>query len=370
MNIAILTQPICNNYGGILQNYALQTLLERRGHIVTTLNYPVVVGYSSGALRHVLSICKRTIHKLTGHPEVVWIDLATESRKQVELAHLQKAFFDKHLHLHQIESPITWEQIESFDFDAFVVGSDQVWRPRYNTGHLTNLFLDFTEGQKVKRVAYAASLGTDVWEFDASQTIQCATLAKLFDAISVREASGVSLCRNYLGVEATHVLDPTLMLDADDYLSLCSGKEHPEGDYIAVYTLDYTKQKMALLNAVSKKLNCPLHFIGRFTKKGYPSIESWLESIAHAKYVITDSFHGTVFSTIFQKQFVTLGNAARGNSRFDSLFATLGIDIERQCNDVTTIVHVLKESIDYNSINKVKDDWKVRSNKFIDEAGL
>lgn len=379
MNIAILTQPICNNYGGILQNYALQTILERRGHTVTTLNYPVIPGYSGSPLRHFLSNCKRTIHKLTGHPEVVWIDLATESRKQVELAHLQKEFIDKHLHLanptyllnSQIsQTPLNSEALNHLNFEAFVVGSDQVWRPRYNTGHLTNLFLDFTEEQKVKRVAYAASLGTDVWEYDATQTVQCAALAKLFDAISVREASGVTLCKNYLGVETTHVLDPTLMLDAEDYLSLCSGNEHPQGDYIAVYTLDYTKQKMALLNEVSRQLASPLHLIGRFTKKGYPSIESWLEGIAHAKYVITDSFHGTVFSTIFQKPFVTLGNAVRGNSRFDSLFVTLGIDKVRQCDDAEAIVRLLKDDIDYNAINRQKREYRNVSLQFLADAGL
>lgn len=374
MNIAILTQPICNNYGGILQNYALQTLLERRGHTVTTLNYPVVPGYSGSSLRHILSICKRTIQKLSGHPEVIWIDLATESRKQVELAHLQKAFLDKHLHLHEIKPPITWEQIESysfrfgFSFDAFLVGSDQVWRPRYNRGRLGNLFLDFVEGKEVKRVAYAASFGTDVWEMNEEQTEKCSLLAKRFDAISVREESGVGLCKEYLDVEATHVLDPTLLLEAKDYLSLSNGNEHPEGDYIAVYTLDYTKEKLARLNAVSRELNCPLHFIGRFTKMGYPSVESWLEGIAHAKYVITDSFHGTVFSIIFQKQFVTLGNAARGNSRFDSLFATLGIDKARQCNETTTIVQLLKGKIDYNNINKVIEEKRESSTLFLQAA--
>lgn len=370
MKIAILTQPICNNYGGILQNYALQTLLERRGHTITTLNYPVVGGYSGSPIRHLLSICKRAIHKLAGHPEIVWVDLATESRKQIELAHLQKTFLDKYLHLFEIEEPITWEQIEDFNFDAFVVGSDQVWRPRYNRGHLANLFLDFAEGKNVKRIAYAASFGTDVWEFDASQTVQCANLVRKFDVISVREKSGVALCKNYLGVDATHVLDPTLMLDADYYLSLCSGKEHPYGDYIAVYTLDYTKPKMALLNDVSRQLNCPLHLIGRFTKAGYPSIESWIEGIAHAKYVITDSFHGTVFSTIFQKQFVTLGNAARGNSRFASLFATLGLSKQRQCNDAEAIVRLLKEDIDYNNINKVKAEKQTISTQFLEKVGL
>lgn len=370
MKIAILTQPICNNYGGILQNYALQTLLERRGHSVTTLNYPVVGGYSGSALRHILSICKRALYKCTGHPEVVWVDLAKESRKQIELAHLQKAFLDQYLHLFEIEEPITWEQIEDFKFNAFVVGSDQVWRPCYNTGHLANLFLDFAEGKDVRRIAYAASLGTDLWEFDTSQTVQCANLARKFDAVSVREASGVTLCRNYLGVEAIHVLDPTLMLDAEDYLSLCSGNEHPQGDYIAVYILDYTKEKMALLKEVSRRLNCPLHFIGRFTKAGYPSVESWLEGIAYAKYVITDSFHGTVFSTIFQKQFVTLGNAVRGNSRFGSLFTILDIEKTRQCKDMESIVRLLREHIDYNKTNEAKVENRKISTWFLTYAGL
>lgn len=370
MKIAILTQPICNNYGGILQNYALQTLLERRGHTVTTLNYPVTCGYGGSSFRHFLSICKRTLHKCTGHPEVVWVDLAKESRKQIELAHLQKAFIDKHLHLRQVQDPITWEQVVGDNFDAFVVGSDQVWRPRYNTGHLSNLFLDFAEGRDVKRYAYAASLGTDVWEMTPEQTEQCTGLVKKFDAISVREASGVPLCKNYLGVEATHVLDPTLMLDAEDYLSLCSGKEHPAGDYIAVYTLDYTKEKIALLKEVSRRLNCPLHFIGRFTKAGYPSVESWLEGIAYAKYVITDSFHGTVFSTIFEKQFVTLGNAARGNSRFYSLFATLGIGQNRQCNEVDSVVNLLQQSVDYDNIKQLKTCHRQVSTQFLAYAGL
>lgn len=370
MNIGILTQPICNNYGGILQNFAVQTSLERRGHTVTTFNYPVIGGYKGSPLRHFLNTCRRFIQKLRGNPNIVFIDLGKELRKQVELAHLQKTFLDKHLHLHIIQSPITWEQVNYMGYDAFVVGSDQVWRPRYNRGILSNLFLDFTEGKNVKRYAYAASFGTDVWEFDALQTVQCAALAKKFDAISVREASGVTLCHNYLGVEASHVLDPTLMLEAEDYLCLCHGIEHPQGDYIAVYTLDYTKEKMALLKEVSLQLNLPLHFIGRFSKKGYPSIESWLEGIAHAKYVITDSFHGTVFSIIFQKQFVTLGNAIRGNSRFSSLFATLGIADDRQCSDVTTTVSQLKEEIDYNAINKKKVEKQALTSQFLADAGL
>lgn len=370
MKVAILTQPICNNYGGILQNYALQTVLERRGHTVITLNYPAEGGYKGSPARHLMNTCRRMLQKVKGDPSIIWVDLDKESRKQVELAILQKSFLDKHLHLHTIYSPIDWKQIEDFGFDAFVVGSDQVWRPRYNRGHLGNLFLDFTEGKDVKRIAYAASLGTDEWEYDALQTVQCAALAKQFGAVSVRESSGVILCKNYLDVDAIHVLDPTLMLNAEDYIGLCSGDEHPQGDYIAVYLLDYTKEKMALLNEVSHQLNCPVHIIGRFSKAGYPSMESWLEGIAYAKYVITDSFHGTVFSIIFRKQFVTLGNVARGNSRFTSLFATIGIAEERQCGGAADVIYLLKGAIDYDKVNMLIADNKAVSTRFLVDAGL
>ena len=364
MNIAILTQPICNNYGGILQNYALQTVLERQGHTVTTLNFPVISGYSGSKVRHILSTCRRVLRKLNGDPAVVWVDLATEYRKQVELAHLQKIFLDNHQHLYTICPPITREQVEQFHFDAFVVGSDQVWRPRYNA-YIPNLFLDFTEGMSVKRIAYAASFGTDQWEFSAEQTTISSFLAKKFDVVSVREASGIQLCKQNLGVDAIQVLDPTLLLSAEEYLFLCTGNEHPQGDYIAVYTLDYTKKKMTLLKEVSRYLNTPLHFIGRFTKKGYPSVESWLEGIANAKYVITDSFHGTVFSTIFMRQIITLGNAVRGNSRFDSLFNILGIPKERQTNNVNQIIDLLQQPIDYKSVNRLKAEWQDKSNSFL-----
>ena len=118
---------------------------------------------------------------------------------------------DNHQHLYTICPPITIDPDEQFHFDAFVVGSDQVWRPRYNA-YIPNLFLDFTEGMSVKRIAYAASFGTDQWEFSAEQTTISSFLAKKFDIVSVREASGIQLCKQNLGVDAIQVLDPSLLL--------------------------------------------------------------------------------------------------------------------------------------------------------------
>lgn len=349
MKIAILTQPVYSNYGGILQNYALQTVLESQGHSVTTLNSPVKPGVYESQVRRVLSTCRRTFRKLCGDPSIIWADPQLQAQKEYDGAAHQKAFIEKYLNIVDIEYPIMKENLPDERYDAFIVGSDQVWRPRYNC-NLGNMFLDFTEGMNVKRIAYGASFGTDQWEIEEAQTKEYARLAQQFDAISVRESSGVSLCKEHLGVDTTHVLDPTMLLDADDYRSLCPGNLHPDREYIAIFCLDLTKEKLAIINRIGIERNLPIYFIGRFTKNGYPSIENWLEGIAHASYVITDSFHGAAFSIIFEKQFLTLSNPARGDERFRSLFESLRIS-NRCCNSVDEALEIMEDGINFYEVD-------------------
>lgn len=110
---------------------------------------------------------------------------------------------------------------QKYGLDAYVVGSDQVWRPAFNLGpRLGNMFLDFA-GDDVKKISYAASFGCKEWEYTEEQERMCGKLAKRFDAISVREASGVDLCKEHFGVDATLVLDPTLLLNKEDYGKVC-----------------------------------------------------------------------------------------------------------------------------------------------------
>lgn len=367
MKIAILTQPITCNYGGILQNYALQTVLERMGHTVATLDYPQRVYHYDNALHRLLSICHRTLLKLSGDSSIHYVDVVRESKKGIKYSQSLKPFLEKYLHLKEMDFPLTKKDIEKGGYDAFVVGSDQVWRPRYakGNGHLLNMFLDFTSGMNVKRIAYAASFGSDRWEIPESLSQTCRELAGKFDAISVRERSGVKLCKDNLDVDAVQVPDPTLLLSTEDYLALCSGREHPECEYIAVYMLDRSKKKLDLLEEVSKRLGLPLHIIGGVDKNGCRSIGSWIEGIAGAKYVITDSFHGTVFSIIFHKQFVTLGNAVRGNSRFDSLFSTLGISEERMVNCSDDVVIQLNTTVNYSAVDRNIAQQRELAEKFL-----
>lgn len=235
-----------------------------------------------------------------------------------------------------IDSNIDLKQhFEINKYDAVVVGSDQTWRPKYSP-NIYNFYLDFIKNKNIKRFAYASSFGVDTWEYAEEETSKCAELAKLFDAISVREESGVDLCKKYLNVESECVLDPTLLLNKEDYLSLI-GDKYNNGSDNGVYTyfLDSNEEKTSAANSIAEKLKTQVYScqakrslsdLGGSTLDEYqmPAVQDWLASFANAKFVVTDSFHGMVFSIIFEKPFLVIVNKQRGAARFESLLSKIG----------------------------------------------
>lgn len=215
--------------------------------------------------------------------------------------------------------------VQKYKLDCIVVCSDQVWRPLYNR-HIEDMFLDFLSGMELKRIVYAASFGTDEWEFTTNHTKNCAPLAQQFDAISVREASGMVLCINHLNIEATHVLDPTLLLTAEDYAGLCTDIPRKE-PFVLAYILEQNEEKLKMIQAFADSQGLP-YFIQSADAEvsDDDSIELWLSRFRDAVYVITDSFHGTAFRINFKKDFFVFGNKGRGNSRFYSLLGLFELD--------------------------------------------
>lgn len=316
MKIGILTQPLHANYGGVLQNYALQTVLKHMGHEVWTIHYNKYTWFNwfDNAWRIL-------VHKVLGHK--VKFSRTPKGRNAIERPLRQ--FILKNISLTVPRTRyVEYQIVKKYAFDAIVVGSDQVWRPRYNS-HIDRMFLSFCDDMQIKRIAYAASFGTDEWEFTAEQTNVCKSLAQQFDSISVREASGVLLCREHLNVDATHVLDPTLLLSVEDYTKLCSDIPRRE-PFVFAYTLDQSEEKVNEIKSFAKRKGLPflIQSAGPNIMKN-DSIELWLSHFRDAAYVITDSFHGTVFSILFGKEFFVFGNKGRGNSRFDSLLGMFGV---------------------------------------------
>lgn len=334
MRIGILTLPLHTNYGGILQAYALQTVLERMGHEVVVFN--------KKAKHEILPLYKRPIYyggrlmkKLLIDPQtVIRREYVTRKEYPIVSQHTQR-FIHDYIHCSWIRG---LNDINKADLDAIIVGSDQIWRPIYFgkmwNEDLTNAFLAFTKDWNIKRFAYAASFGVDEWEYPEHLSSALKDAAALFDGISVREQSGVGLCEKHLNLEAVQVLDPTMLLSKEDYIELIENIHQPQSQgNLFCYILDSTPEKDGLIARIAreKKLT-PFHVkaegLGRtktIEERTHKPVEAWLRGFYDAEFVITDSFHACVFSILFGKPFIVVGNKGRGLSRFSSLMEMFGL---------------------------------------------
>lgn len=373
MKIGIITQPLHTNYGGLLQNYALQQVLYNLGHDVHTINrraYDIYTCRWDVILRWML---KRYIKKLIGWEYPL-------SRNEYNIVKQNCTEFVKE----NITTTKIFKNnkelksiINKYRFNAYIAGSDQVWRPMYSE-NIYNDFLDFCQNESnIKRIAYAASFGVSDWEFNEEQTKECSRLAKLFDAISVREDSGIALCKEHLDVDAIHVLDPTLLLEKEDYIKLVEKAGEPiSSGNLFCYILDnnetiensiqHIEQELSLKSFQVKARNskCSLKRGEDIKDHIVPSPTKWLRAFMDAEMVFTDSFHGCVFSIIFNKPFWVIGNKGRGNARFDSLLKLFNLENRRI--DVNEIKEVyFSEPIDWEKINTIKKEWQEKSINFL-----
>jgi len=328
VKIGIITIQPTINYGGILQAYALQTILEHMGH-----NVEIICDrnrhFTLPVWKKPIVYSKRTFLKYSGINTNQIIKME-QFRRDVACKYTEQ-FIQKHLHMREYTK---FEEIREGDYDAFVVGSDQIWRVKYNN-NIEQSFLSFAEQWDVLRIAYAASFGIDKWEYNKLQTENCKRLIKKFKAVSVRESSGVDLVRKYLDFNAIHVIDPTMLLKKEDYIKLFSDAHIPqsEGDMLC-YILDDSEQiRDKIADIANTKHLTPFYVNSRYddmtAKAGewiQDPVEKWLRGFYDAKLVITDSFHATVFSIIFGKPFILLGNEERGNARFSSLLNATNFD--------------------------------------------
>ena len=330
MRIGILTLPLHTNYGGILQAYALQTVLERMGHDVCLIEkkrQPLRLPLWKAPL----SYGKRIVKNLTGHPYPICFERKVNREEPLVRQNTDK-FVNKYIKRRFVDD---FSEIGKDDFDAIVVGSDQVWRPKYFIDGIENAYLTFAKEWNIKRIAYAASFGTDKWEYSSEQTTSCRRLLKNFDAVSVRESSAVTLCREHLGVDVKRVLDPTMLLSINDYMKLFDANGTPKSNgNLLCYIIDETPEKMSFVNKIAQerglipfRVNSKVeNLIAPLQERIQPPVEQWLRGFYDADFVVTDSFHACVFSILFNKPFFVLGNEKRGLSRFSSLLGMFGME--------------------------------------------
>ncbi|MHC4952029.1 MAG: polysaccharide pyruvyl transferase family protein [Planctomycetota bacterium] len=235
-------------------------------------------------------------------------------------------------------------------FSKFIVGSDQVWRWHSSFKYMFN----WVSGRKTL-ISYAASFGVDDFEGTEVERNKAQNLLSRFDAISVREKSGLDICKQTFNMHAEHVLDPTLLLDESDCQEILDSQvaEKAEEKYVAYMFLNEDKIQAIRDKNTLVDLKSNYEFINILKNKSgsYNTVAQWLYYIKNASYLITDSFHGCCFAIIFKKQFVCIKRNFGGNSRIESLIDMLGIDQSRFYDDINDIPRgIFRRTIDYEEV--------------------
>lgn len=354
MKIGILTFHWSNNYGAVIQAYALLSKLKELGYDACIIDRQIRY---NGVLR-------RLFHRYSYQHHYSW-NVFNKERKRVfsPISNPYKSHADL---------------VNNFDnekFDAVIVGSDQVWR----WGMMgNNYFLDFLGDGSTRRYSYAASFGLSKWEGTEEKRKEISSLLKQFNAISVRENSGVQICRETFGVDAQLVLDPTLLHDRSFYEStLLKGKPLKSNGKVVSYILGKKYKNQVLQISEWAKIKGLKHNELFWTSLDIPSLigrsefhflhvdlTTWLDEIRNAEYVITNSFHATVFCILFEKKFVVLESPGGGRDRLLTLFTSLGIG-NRMVESVDHVDSILSTQIDYTSIKDRHKGLKLNSIEFL-----
>ena len=350
--VGIQTPHYANNYGAQLQAYALGEAIKKTGFNIEYIDRRPCL------LEH-RNLLKRIIKKL---------ELNTSKRgfKDFETKYINPKSI-------KITDNKDYKLLDCKKYYAIVVGSDQIWRDDYFLSSFEySPYLYYVKDKNIRKISYAASFGKNNCKQPEERRKNIAYLLKDFWAISVREKSGVNILNEEFGVKGVWVLDPTLLHKSSFYIeSLHLVKLNKERDEIVTYILGGDKVKYEKMSAVAQSMGLSIRHI--YNRKHYsqtslgrllakfvkiPSVVDWLDLILNAKYVITDSFHGMVFSIIFNKQFVVLNNIGGGTERYLSLLKEIGLeDRLLEWNvDENVIMQKLEDVIDYNQCYKLLDE--------------
>lgn len=359
MKIGIVTQPLQANYGGILQNYALQQVLKRMGHEPITIDFCnriSIFRFVISSIRSLIFLCNPQKKR----PFAKFKETRFNTRKDIF-----NTFIKNNITKTVDTNKYRTRYVKTYALDVVITGSDQVWRPMYNK-YIEDMYLRFVTQKKVIKIAYAVSFGTNEWEYTDRQTERCKYYAQKISAISVREKSAIELCKKYLSVDAVDVLDPTMLLTVEDYKTLCWQFPTQGCDFIGAYILDLTHEDRKKLEKLySDTLDVR---IIEADDQSVLTVEEWLLMFRDAKYVVTNSFHGTVFSILFNKPFVCVRNERRGNARFNSLLEMFGLEsrlVERLSDDLNAI---LFRPIDWERVNSILANKRTKSIEFLTKA--
>lgn len=331
MKIGILTFHWGTNYGGVLQSFALQSFLQKKGFDVKIVNFAPLT------FRDSIYRCFRT-----KSPKALYSNL----KNFIKEKNIEK-FRKSNLSLTERFSSIKEMDDLSECFDTLITGSDQVWNPYGIQNYDLVYFLPFNKGE-CRKISYAPSFGCV--DYPKAVLDEIIPLIKDFNAISVREKSGLAILGDVGITDVQLMPDPTLLLEKSDYLDLIKTTKKRKSNYAFFYTL---QPNQTLISKICKNVNKKIKTISTLNlESSIMGIESWISTIYHADFVVTNSFHGVIFSLLLNKNFIVIPIEGSLTGMNDRIYTLLDLfDLQER------LVDVFDEKIMYEKINS-PIDWK------------
>ena len=353
--IGILTFHQCINYGAILQTFALQKYLNRFDNVNAE-----VINYENKTFKE-----KYTIRRFFKKQKISYF---IYNYLVMPFWFIKKHRFNKFTKKNIKISKLCKNSSQIKDYDLYVVGSDQVWNLS-TTNYDYTYFLDFVCDNK-KKSSYAASFGVD--KLPAVATEKVKKLLSSFNSISVRENQGKSIVSTLVKNNVDVVLDPTLLLNKDEWLKYASNCNKSNEKYVLIYQLAYSKSLVNFAKKIANKKGYrivtidgnPRQFIrAKYVLSAGPS--EWLKLFFNAECIVTNSFHGLVFSLNLNKNFFFeyLKNGITVNSRLKNVAEIFKIEDRLIDNNLNNTEY---NNPDFEKINKILDFERAKSYKWIE----
>ena len=364
IKIGILTIHQSVNFGATLQAFATNRFLRKNDLPAEIANYRLP---SSEPNSHLNTNIKATWKNDKNWAPLHRLKLALSLTLQYPSKALRYRRFDafraKHM---QISTPcFTAQALSLLGYTHYICGSDQIWNQPYHS-RLNTIFFGEIPGEH-KTIAYAASMGNTIYS-DKNLAL-ASTLINRMTACGVREQDMCDYFQPHVKIPVTQVLDPTFLLEREDYESVMSQKT-AKRPYVLLYLVQNSQEAISIAQRIADKLHCELIEIRSSKEHGVKHRQvydigpaEFLRYFADTEYVVTNSFHGTAFALLFEKQLTVIDNKKRG-SRISNLLRNAGLS-DRM---VETYEQIDETPIDYEKVHRLLEPERERSRRFLLDA--
>lgn len=373
MKAALITYSRAKNYGGMLQAYALYKYLEDAGHDVEFIDY--ILPRSNIYDPNKFTELQTRKSRLWGKNKLMQMIWRMTKFPKIKKDYLKFAeFIEKRAKFTQ--KYFTYEELVSDPphADIYITGSDQIWNPQFTEDQKPELpfFLGFAKG---KKISYASSFGVTDISTESKQII--VPYLQEYAYISVREKSGQELLQE-LGIASEVVLDPTMLCDKKMWMDLCD-KRMIQGKYAILYQVIFDKRIYDLAQQLCQSRGLKLYVVTMNRRDAHvgvgnvimtPSIQEWLSYIRYSDLVVTESFHATVFSILFKREFIVNSATRKGMStRISNLLNILDIsDRELTSFEECAADEILRKSVDWEAVESKLVSEQKKSRRWLDNA--